>query len=159
MTDKAAFQAVFSDWRLVRSRKCVQISFEIPLEHADAAYKALGGMPNSEESRWFAIARLTAPVEAKTEKENGHKRQFDELPLPQQAALACNDPRFQAFIENEDGLRWSLCLSAWENRSEAAAEWVRGKLEISSRSELKSNPSAAQRWKNLYTAFLAETRI
>jgi hypothetical protein len=59
MTAPAAiFRACYSDWRLIRTRKCVQLVFEVPLEESNKAYEALGGMPNSGEEAWVAIARL-----------------------------------------------------------------------------------------------------
>jgi len=59
MTKPAAiFRASYSDWKLIRTRKCVQLVFEVPLEESNKAYEALGGMPNSGEEAWVAIARL-----------------------------------------------------------------------------------------------------
>jgi hypothetical protein len=59
MTKPAAiFRACYSDWRLIRTRKCVQLVFEVPLEESNKAYEALGGMPNPGEEAWVAIARL-----------------------------------------------------------------------------------------------------
>ena len=61
MTSPAAiFRASYSDWKLIRTRKCVQIIFEVPLEGglAHAAYAALGGMPDPAAEAWVAIARL-----------------------------------------------------------------------------------------------------
>jgi len=58
MDDPAAFGAVYSDWKLIKTRKCVQVVFEIPVEAADHAYKVLGGMPHYEKSDWFGIARM-----------------------------------------------------------------------------------------------------
>lgn len=65
MTEKAAFSATYSDWRIVKGRKAVQIVFEVPLEAAHHAYNVLGGMPNFGSENWFAIARM--------KNENGEK--------------------------------------------------------------------------------------
>jgi hypothetical protein len=46
MTDEpAAIQASFADFRLIKGRKQAQIILEIPIEGADAALAALGGIP------------------------------------------------------------------------------------------------------------------
>lgn len=59
MTDKpAAFSAVYSDWKLIKTRGVVSISFEVPLEAAGHAYNVLSGMPSFAEETRFAIARL-----------------------------------------------------------------------------------------------------
>lgn len=54
----AAFSASYSDWRVIKGRKCVQIVFEITLEKADEAYRVLGGMPIAANEVWCAVARL-----------------------------------------------------------------------------------------------------
>lgn len=58
MTKPAAFSAVYSDWKLIKTRGVVSISFEVPLEAAGHAYNVLHGMPNFAEELRFAIARL-----------------------------------------------------------------------------------------------------
>src|SRR5690348_1035465 len=64
----AAFQATYSDWKVVKGRKVVQVVFELPLETADAAYQALGGMPIPANEVWCGIARLagSSAVEQRT---------------------------------------------------------------------------------------------
>src|SRR3954467_8257198 len=67
MTDSpAAIKATFGDFRLIRSRKVCQLCLEIPIEGADTALAALGGIPQPHSDRWVAVARLngsaTAPL-------------------------------------------------------------------------------------------------
>jgi hypothetical protein len=54
----AAFQAVYADFKLIKTRGVTQFIFEVPIEHSDAAYQVLGGMPVQGESVWVAIARI-----------------------------------------------------------------------------------------------------
>lgn len=150
MTDAAAFQACFTDWRLIKGRKVVQVVFEIPLELADQAYKALGGMPDPGKSVWCAVARLNAGAEAEPTLapqtkssprqdsaahgpnsgfDSRDRRRFDSLPLPQQAALLCADPVFQAFVEEEFG--WSC------QTDDDAKRWMYHRYGISSRADLE----------------------
>lgn len=64
MTDNpAAFSASYSDWRVVKGRKVIQIIFEIPIEAAGHAYNVLNGMPTFGAETWFAIARMQKPKE------------------------------------------------------------------------------------------------
>lgn len=56
--EPAAFGAEYVDLKVIKTRRAVQIVFEIPLEAADHAIKCLGGMPDNEKSIWFGIARL-----------------------------------------------------------------------------------------------------
>lgn len=59
MTDTAPiFSASYSDWRIVKGRKVVQIIFEVPIGAEGHAYRVLGGMPKLDKPSWFGIARL-----------------------------------------------------------------------------------------------------
>ena len=58
MIDPAVIAACFSDFRLVKGRKVYQIVCEVPMERANAALAALGGLPNPHYERWVAIAPL-----------------------------------------------------------------------------------------------------
>lgn len=57
----SAVEATFVDLRTVKSRSVMQLIFEVPLERADAALQALGGIPQPGTDRWVGIARLVAP--------------------------------------------------------------------------------------------------
>lgn len=61
---EAVFKAAYADWKLIKTRKVVQICFELPLETADLAYRVLGGMPNPAAETWCAVARLNPVVGA-----------------------------------------------------------------------------------------------
>jgi hypothetical protein len=61
MNDSAAFGAEYVDWRVIKTRRAVQIIFEVPLEAADHALKCLGGMPDNDKSVWFGIAKMQKP--------------------------------------------------------------------------------------------------
>ena len=101
MSALAATKGTFADFRLVKTRKVCQIFLEIPIEAADAALAALGGLPRSDQETWVAIARLDlskAPDES-TAKEH---RIFCDLPGPTQAAIKCKDPLFRKFMNASD---------------------------------------------------------
>lgn len=61
MDKPAAFGAEYVGWQLVKTRRAVQIVFEVPLEAADHAYQIMGGMPDNDKSVWFAIAKMQKP--------------------------------------------------------------------------------------------------
>lgn len=144
---QAAFQAEYADWKLVKTRKVVQIVFEVPVEKAGLAYDVLGGMPNFGSEVWCAIARLKQPKENEaqprpplTESPSSaggaqHRRPFTSLPLPQQAALLCADPVFRAFLHEEFGF-------PTDDSEKSAAETLRLRYDIKSRSEIKPDSHA-----------------
>lgn len=58
MDNLAAIEAAYSDFKLIKGRKVVQLIFEVPLEKANEAFHVLGGMPNPTSEVWVAVARL-----------------------------------------------------------------------------------------------------
>lgn len=157
MNNAAAFQATFSDWKLIKGRKVVQVVLEIPLELADQAYRVLGGMPDPGKSVWCAVARLRdgvsgdAPEEAAEapmpQPAASRPRSFTSLPLPQQAALLCQDPIFIAFMREE---QHSECSNA-----EEAAEALRLRCAVRSRSELKPDTREGREFISIREQFMA----
>lgn len=76
---------------------------------------------------------------------------FFDLPIPQQAGILCNDPRFQHFAAVRCG------FPGGQFSSQAAAEFIRDICMISSRRDLASNHVAAARFQALRTDFDAWT--
>ena len=68
--------ATFSDFRLVKGRKVCQLVCEVPLEQADAALAALGGLPNPHAERWVGIVPLKAQPQGQDNSRVG------AVPLP-----------------------------------------------------------------------------
>lgn len=72
---------------------------------------------------------------------------FEDLPLPQQAGILCNEPQFQRFA----GIR---CIGPnAELCPGAAAEYLRTVCHIKSRRELENDEGAATRFAALRTEF------
>ena len=141
MTNATPIKATFSDFRLVKGRKCAQLVFEVPLEGADAALGSLGGLPRPDAERWFGIVALDLS-KAASEAPSAPDKQlkpFETLPAPQQAALRCNDLDFQKFY----GV----------NGADVAAECVRRHCGVKSRSELATNAIARAKWIELDDEF------
>lgn len=135
----AVFRATYSDWRVIKGRKVVQVVFETPIEQADLAYKVVGGMPNPAEEKWFAIARLAS------EKAGQQPRPAEQPTKPagaksyaQRVALLCKEPRFWRFLSDEHG------SVVGPVKSEAdAAEAMRIICGVKSRSEIVEGTGAA----------------
>jgi hypothetical protein len=137
MTDAAATQGTFADFRLIKGRKVCQIVIEVPIEQADQALAALGGLPQPATEAWVAIARLETRTRVVPIKPDNTK-------LSLEAALRCREPIFQRYLNVSD-----------ENE---AAEVVRKACGISSRAGLNTDPEAARRWRTLDGLFLAWKR-
>ncbi len=161
MTNPAAFRATYSDWKLIKTRQCVQIIFEVPLADADQAYDVLGGMPDAAKERWFGIAplRSDAPAEAPTAPEEPELTSvtvksttpWRDLTPTVQSVLRCDQPAFQAFLREE--YRTKI-----DNEKDAATE-VRKICGVNSRSTLSTNHAARMIWHALDSKFQAWQRV
>jgi hypothetical protein len=156
MAQPAAFKATYSDFKLIKTRQCVQIIFEVPLAAYDDAAKVLGGLPNPAAERWFAIAALKAEVSAKpvAEPETKERKSWRDLPPSQQAAMRCNEPVFCKFLEEKYPTAW--------RELDDAAELIRSVCGVQSRRELDTMQPSRVIWHQLdsqYQAWLAKERV
>jgi hypothetical protein len=154
MTDAdvtAVIQGSFADFKLVKTRKTAQIIVEVPIEQADQALAALGGLPQPATEAWVAIARLNDHVpEPNPDKE---KQRWEDLNLAMQAGIRCNEVAFRKFLTETE-------TSAFEARSVHDAEMmVRERCEVDSRKELNLDPGAARRWQQLDRSYQAWLKV
>ena len=152
MKPPAAFRASYSDWKLIRTRKVVQIVLEVPVEEADAAYQVLGGMPNPAESFWCAVARLQPDKPAERPK-----REWHELKPSAQISIRCGETAFRAFLQEKFPLALNRLDDDW-SPIEKAIVFVRGHCGVTSRAYINlDNPQALDAWQRLewdYQAWL-----
>lgn len=151
---RAAFQAAFADFKLIKGRKVAQFVFEVPTEGSDAALLALGGVPKPDKECWAAIARIdpTKAVRLAPEPASApakERRSWNELPPSQQAAIRCGEEAFVKFIA-EQGY---VCVDAKD-----AAYRIREICEVSSRSEIIVGSPAEKRWQFLESSYQAWLR-
>lgn len=140
----AAIAGTFADFKLIRSRGVAQLVVEVPMEQADAALAALGGLPTTATDRWVAVARMQDKPEPVAEKPKGGE-------LAKRAAILCSDPAFQ---------RWIFGKHGWECAGEmGAAKWLRWSLGIGSRAEIDHIPEVAHRFCQIEQQFKDEQRF
>ena len=151
MSDAAAFSACYSDFKLVRTRKCVQIIFEIPSEQASLALDILGGMPRVDADVWCGIARLEktsgGAVESGGANAPASPKVIDlDKRLAQRAGILCADPVFRRFLDESvpDGDPFT---------EESAATYLRVICSVKSRSEIKPGTYAAEKFDELLNQF------
>lgn len=152
MSSPAAFQATYSDWKLVKTRGMIQVVFEVPLADADAAYDVLGGMPDASKERWFGIAAIRSaetvpPRQIESKRSVGENREWRDLLPQQQAGIRCEETAFETFLKEERSDDW--------HETQNAAECVRLICGVQSRSELATNHKARVIWHQLDEQFQA----
>lgn len=159
-----AFKAAYADFKLVKTRKTAQFVFEVPIEGADAALKALGGVPQPDCETWVAVARLdpalaaserNAPVETpaptnedirdirENRRVEASRQRFSTMPLAKQAALRCNDPNFRRFLGERafGGPGGDVLVDV-----DAAADEVREICGVTSRSMISIAGESGRKW-------------
>ena len=143
-----AITATFSDFRFVRGRKVAQLIFEVPLEGANAALAALGGVPMPDKEVWVGIAPLNGKaVREPPRAADKPRRKFEELPLSQQAGIIANEPAFWRYAQER--LRTSI------SGEEKAAEYIRKHCSVSSRADIRPGTIAETSWIKLRDSYEA----
>jgi hypothetical protein len=167
MTKAAAFRATYSDWKLIRTRSCVQIVFEIPLEQSGSAYDALGGMPNPAAEVWCGIARLALPIEnigndvdvgeAISSSHPGQAspslspdKPVTERSLAQRAGALCTKPAFWQFLNETSECIPRGCRIS--NKDEAKLV-VRTECDVKSRADIIPGTPAGDKFEQLDSRF------
>jgi hypothetical protein len=155
MSKPAVIRAEFTDYRPVKTRKTLILSFEIPAEEQGAAFAALG-YPVMGSSIWVAIARLQEgagapvpekPAEPAPVETPKRKRSIRDFAPSQQAAMMCD--------ANIDFRLWLTGNEVAISRLTAglADRTLKTKLGISSKRELDSDPDKAAAWDRILTSF------
>jgi hypothetical protein len=144
-----AVLATFVNAKPVPTRSVLQLVFEVKIEEADAAMKALGGYPLPAESRWVGIALSPAERKGEAKKE---KRAWDQLTPTEQAGIRCEEDEFYRFLI-KDFPKGCAPLPA--------PDLVRAYCGVDSRAEFLSDTRAANKWRELesrYQQYLTDKR-
>lgn len=149
-----AFQATYSDFKLVKTRKVVQIVLEVPVEHANIVLDVLGGMPDPSKESWVGVALIrpdaAKPQPAVQPRLAVAKRDWRDVPPSQQAGIRCDEPVFAAFLKENYPDEW--------HESQEAAECVRLICAVESRSMLNEGAHRVI-WTQLNSQFEAWKQI
>lgn len=152
MSKEAIIQATYADMKLVRTRSCAQLIFEIPIEQAPAAIEAFG-VPLPGKEVWCAIARLDLTKAAsEPAKEEKPRQKWESLPLSQQAAIRCGEASFWRFLDEEGHSQ--PCQNAQE-----AADAVRELCRVTSRADIGKTEASAKAWRDLDGAYQYWQRV
>jgi hypothetical protein len=155
MTDAAIIQAEYVEWKMVKTRKALQLIFEVPLEHQAMVQAALG-TPMPDTSSPVAIARLnlsaalTEPAQIAHDNDDARDEPGKPpRPLSQVSAILCNIVAFRRFImEQYEG--WKTLPTVDE-----AADWVREQCGVQSRRQFDTDDVAAANFKNIRSKYWA----
>lgn len=123
----------------------VVVSFVVHPHELDAGF-AVAPLGTRYMVAFAQIGDDEQPV-AEKKPEQKERRKFDEMPLSQQAALACQDKSFQ---------HW-LLKTGYAREGDDVAVIVRKYCGVGSRARLDESDNAAVKWRELHSRFLTET--
>jgi hypothetical protein len=162
MTDKNAIDGDYSNFQLVQSRKVCRITVEFPIERAGEVIRLLGfPAPHSTTRCAVALLNEQVPREGKAAGDaptredgvNGRSathapteistspaapkpprapRKWEDMPLPEQVGLRCQETKFWRYIGAHNGI--------------GAADKVRSACVVLSRKEILPGTAAGQTW-------------
>lgn len=173
MTTTAVIDGTYSDFKIVKTRSVFQMVIEGPIERAAEAV-AMFGVPQPGQEIHVAVARLQVPTPiahevpapnarpqeterslsagaapAREPKSDAARERFKMLGEPEQmvakCAMHCADPYFRDWL--------AIIEDHFIKDSEEAAQVVRFRCGIKSRSELASNGAAARKWQQMVTDY------
>ncbi len=138
-------QGTYSDLKIVKTRKVVQVIIEIPIEAANT-FVEMFGMPNPAEEVWVAIAELDRRTMNESEASDATK-------AVQMAGMLCRNKSFGVWLRDQRK------MDVDPSKPESIANALRALLGIKSRREMHNSPEiivAFNRLKGEFeTAFVA----
>ena len=160
MTEARAIRANFSDWRTVKSRKSLQLIFEVPLEQQAEVLKMLGA-PLPDSPQWCGIALLQDPDEepkpvdprADAARERGRQAyaMSDAMEKARtRAVLLCKDVKFRKWIARDIP---EIAVASVD----MAEDILRAELKIQSRREIATNERAFRAFVAMESDYLSAT--
>ena len=161
MTDRA-IQATFSDWGTVKSRKILQLVFEIPLEQQAEALTMLGA-PMPDRETWCAIALLQNPGTVRESRRPDESASPPASPTPPAGAIYTREERERAMrasvmlVRDPAFQAWAARKCGLDPSEDVAISVVRAECAIASRSEIALSERAYEAFQRLRTTYEIET--
>jgi hypothetical protein len=161
MNDLAAIQATFADYKRIKTRKCAQLIFEIPLELLHETIAKLGGEPSIHQDTWCAIARLDLTADAPNREEEKGVSPLDtsatkpkrEMTLANFIGIEIGKLEFQNFLIENYKASWLVCKG--KDDKETAKFFVRQFCEVDSLSDIVYDTPEQKKWAKLYEEYQA----
>tara|TARA_B100001093_G_C26802003_1_gene1003838 strand:+ start:104 stop:532 length:429 start_codon:yes stop_codon:yes gene_type:complete len=132
MEDKV-IQGTYADFKVIKTRKVLQMVIEIPIEKADEFTNKFG-MPNPSVEKWVAVAHLNT---SSIHDANEYTK------IIQIAGILCTTAKFGEFLNNKFKTKINV------NDSDAIANLLRSFCGIKSRTDLSVNAVARKAFNDL----------
>ena len=139
MTNAQVIEAMLLRWGENHSSGRT-VTFQLPEDTPDHPFKGLPCGPTNGQR----VALSVALIGDDEKQQPAPKREFRDMPRSAQAAMLCNEPRFQTFLDE----RYAV-----SDHSESYAGMVRSLCNVESRADLDKFADTAARWDRLYSEY------
>jgi hypothetical protein len=151
----SAIDAYFVSFSTSRDGSTLRLVFELPTERTADVMRVLGA-PSKDGENWCAVAKLrkiespsaAAPAADVPAPRPAGVRESRTFTLSQRAFMLCKDKGFWKYIDTQNP-------DFHVSKEQHAADWMRWRLEIPSRSEIDTNAEVA----DMYLALEAEFNV
>ena len=135
---KRVIQGTYADFRVVKTRKVLQMIIEIPIEKSEDFTRKFG-LPDPSKEKWVAVAYLNdvTPME----------QDSDASKIVKIAGILCKSPKFGEYLNNKYNSQINI------NDPESIANMIRTVCAVGSRSEFSTNPVAQKSFVDLHTDY------
>lgn len=135
---KAVMQGAYSDFKVIKGRKVIQMVIEFPIE-SSTIFTETFGIPQPHEEQWVAVALMnkTALI-----------RNKNATTAIQQAGIVCKDSRFGGWLRDHRGMS-----EVDPSDPDSIAQALRAILGIKSRADLNEDEEALQVWHSIKSAY------
>ena len=135
---KRVIQGTYADFRVVKTRKVLQMIIEIPIEKSEDFTRKFG-LPDPSKEKWVAVAYLNdvKPME----------NDSDASKIVKIAGILCKSPKFGEFLNEKFNAQLDI------NDPESIANMIRTVCAVTSRSEFATNPVAQKSFVDLHTEY------
>lgn len=137
MTD-AVMRGAYSDFKVIKSRKVIQMVIEFPIE-SSANFVEMFGIPQPHEEQWVAVALMNKTAVVKNET---------ALKAIQDAGILCKSQSFGRWLKDERGM-----TEVNPQDPNSIAQALRAILGVRSRSELNTDGEALKVWHALKSSY------
>lgn len=129
------------------------VTLQLPEEDGPHPFKGLKCGPANGQRLAVSIA-LIGDDETQTDKPEPIKerRKFEDLKRSNQAAMLCDEKRFQTFLTERHGITYALDIGPDRDQAATAVHDLCG---VNTRAAFDSNKEAAARWDILHSEFVS----
>ena len=131
-------QGTYSDLKIIKGRKVMQMVIEFPLE-ASSTFTECFGLPQPDMEQWVVVAKL---------KEEAVRRNEGATVAIQQAGILCKEEAFGVWLRDSRGMS-----EVDPTNPDTIAQALRAILGIRSRADLSTDKEALDVWNRLKTAY------